>query len=314
MSKLSNSLEDSGLFEKIDHSCGTTKTIFSNKEKTAKVNEGLDWYFRIALGLGADWQFDDNNQTTPPIQSINLEDGQSRYELDDFTSEILNICRVEIIDNSDEHHVIYPVTLSEIEEAYDDYYEDDSTPATYNKIGKFIDIHPAPNYSKTNGLTIYFDRPASRFAFVSFTANATTDVINSTAHGLSNGDTVILETDGTIPTGWTADTVNYYVVGKATDTFQIALTAGGSAVLITDAQTTSNHTYLVTSKSPGIPSIHHPFIADYASFLYCIDKQLPRKNDLFTMVKDHEQSIKSHFGRRNKDTRNIMTTYQRSFR
>lgn len=64
---------------------------------------------------------------------------------------------------------------------------------------------------------------------------ATPGVVSWTAHGLENGDPVVFTTTGALPTGLTASTT-YYVVSKATDTFQIAATIGGSAINTTGSQ------------------------------------------------------------------------------
>jgi hypothetical protein len=69
-----------------------------------------------------------------------------------------------------------------------------------------------------------------------FTANATTDYITSVAHGLSNGDVVVLTTTVTLPAGLSLLTP-YYVINKTTDTFQLSLTSGGTNIDITDTGT-----------------------------------------------------------------------------
>lgn len=61
------------------------------------------------------------------------------------------------------------------------------------------------------------------------TASAATDTITSTAHGLNNGDRVAF-TSG-LNSALRYDQV-YYVVNKATDTFKVAATAGGTAITI----------------------------------------------------------------------------------
>lgn len=64
--------------------------------------------------------------------------------------------------------------------------------------------------------------------------DVTNDTITSNGHGLSNGDRVILFNvfAETLPTGITEGGA-YFVVGSATDTFQISLTSGGAAVNLT---------------------------------------------------------------------------------
>ena len=62
-----------------------------------------------------------------------------------------------------------------------------------------------------------------------FTADAGTDVVTASAHGLTNGQRVRLTSAGTLPAGLSA-AIAYYVVNKTTNTFQVSLTSGGAAV------------------------------------------------------------------------------------
>jgi hypothetical protein len=65
-------------------------------------------------------------------------------------------------------------------------------------------------------------------------ADVTANTITSNGHGLVNTDRVIFYNvvSETIPAGITEGAA-YFVVGSATDTFQIALTSGGAAVDLT---------------------------------------------------------------------------------
>lgn len=78
-------------------------------------------------------------------------------------------------------------------------------------------------------------------ADLAFTASPTSDQLWRTDHGLVDGDTVTLSTDGTLPGGLSTGTT-YYVVNAVQDFFQVSLTSGGDAVDITDAGT-GNHDY-----------------------------------------------------------------------
>jgi hypothetical protein len=60
-----------------------------------------------------------------------------------------------------------------------------------------------------------------------------TDVVNSTAHGLPNGTLVKITATGGSPTGLAADT-HYWVINATANTFQLAATPGGVAVLFTN--------------------------------------------------------------------------------
>lgn len=68
---------------------------------------------------------------------------------------------------------------------------------------------------------------------VSFTADASTDKIQSASHGLSNGFRVYF-TGADLPGGLSRQT-KYYVINKTTNDFEVSLTKGGSAVDITSA-------------------------------------------------------------------------------
>lgn len=83
-----------------------------------------------------------------------------------------------------------------------------------------------------------------------FTA-ATTDIITSAAHGLKNGDMVVLSTTDTLPAGLSTSTV-YWVIEAATNTFKLSATpivnyttgliAPPKAVDVTDTGT-GTHTF-----------------------------------------------------------------------
>jgi hypothetical protein len=121
----------------------------------------------------------------------------------------------------------------------------------------------AASGQKTNTGALTFDVPAGTYGFLTFwntqtlnsgtqyrgyapingsvkgfgevaASDVTNDTVTSSGHGLANADRVILFNvfAESIPTGIIEGAV-YFVVGAATDTFQIALTSGGAAVNLT---------------------------------------------------------------------------------
>lgn len=158
-----NSSTEEGLIQEINRICNASDATYSLKAKTARINMALDRFFTLAFRADGRWSFDDMNQTAPPIQSINLVANQSRYELDDFASEIINVLRVEIKDENGNGVLLRPLSLEEIREDYDEFWETAGTPVGYLKIGEFIDLKPAPSYSSTSGLTLYFERNKDPF-------------------------------------------------------------------------------------------------------------------------------------------------------
>lgn len=97
-----------------------------------------------------------------------------------------------------------------------------------------------------------------------FTA-ATTDIITATAHGLKNGDKVVLTTSGTLPAGLALATV-YFVVQKDTNTFKLSLTSGveGAPVDITDTGS-GTHTFTMHDIGNSI------FVKDFRNAILSFD-------------------------------------------
>lgn len=93
-----------------------------------------------------------------------------------------------------------------------------------------------------------------------FTA-ATTNVITSATHGLSNGNMVVLTTTGTLPAGLSLATV-YYVRDAATNTFKLALTPEGPEIDVTGTGT-GTHTFTMhdIGKSIFIQDFTHAILA-----------------------------------------------------
>ncbi len=75
----------------------------------------------------------------------------------------------------------------------------------------------------------------TQFALVrmTFTANATSNVVTCADHGLIDGQIVNLTTTTTLPGGLSAAT-DYYVVSATLDTLKLSLTEGGDAIDITN--------------------------------------------------------------------------------
>lgn len=64
---------------------------------------------------------------------------------------------------------------------------------------------------------------------------ASPGVVTWNAHGLTNGTRIYLETTGALPTGYST-AVPFFIVNAATNTFQLAATSGGSAIITSGSQ------------------------------------------------------------------------------
>lgn len=78
------------------------------------------------------------------------------------------------------------------------------------------------------------------FNFVDADVSVGADTITLTGHGMANDTAVTMTSSGTLPTGLTSG-VTYYVVGTASNTFQLSATVGGAAINITAAAGGGTH-------------------------------------------------------------------------
>ena len=79
---------------------------------------------------------------------------------------------------------------------------------------------------------------------------ASPGVVSWTAHGAADGMPIVFSTTGVLPTGVTAGTA-YYVKSPATDSFNLAATPGGTAIITTGSQSGVHTATLGTETSRG---------------------------------------------------------------
>jgi hypothetical protein len=303
--------------DEINRICGITDAVYSLKDKIARVNQALDKYWYLASSSAPKGSFDDVNNATLPVEKQNLADGANAYKIGTFTNEVLQILRVAILnDDAKEIDLVREEfdDIAEFNETYSTDSADRGTPTYWTKYGDFIYLRACPDYDETDGLRAYVNKELSKLAFVTFTITiASPGVLTATAHGLSDGDAVILSTNGTLPTGLTADTTVYYLVNKATDTFQLATVPCGTAVNTTGAQT-GTHGFVQINKTPGIPVIHHDYLARWASKSFLIEKKLPQLNAIIRETLIDEKAIQSYWQNRGRELRTIIRPRQRIYK
>jgi len=323
--QLSNNVTRDGLAEEMDRICGSNETSYSLRNKTARVNSALDRYLTLAFRADRNWNFDDINETSPPIDTQAIVSGTNRYKFSAFTETLLSLIRLEILNSAGKGLSLIPETMEDLNQisignetgrisgigtdTFQERYVNASSgiPTHYIKYGGFIYLRPNPNYSLAAALLAYFNRPASKFEFKSFTVTqASPGVFTSVAHGLSANDTVIFNTDGALLTGLAVGTT-YYVIATAltADVFEVSTTLAGSAVNTTGTQS-GNHAFIKTNKSPGVPVIHHPYLARHASLPYLIEKELPSAGSIATLLQQDERAIEEYFSQRDKDVKKRM--------
>ena len=319
--QLSQPIDDSGLIEEITRITGVSTAVYSNKARISRLNNALDQYWFLASQSAPKGTFDDTNQTSLPVETQNLVSGTNAYKTSSFTNKVLQILKLSILTDD---AVEEDLTREEFEDL-DDFYElystdsaDQGTPQYWTKMGDYIYIRPCPSYSESSGLKAYVNRELSKFTWVPVVANTDDTLTTTAAHGLVALDGVIFETDGTIITPITADTVVYYVItaGLTTTKFEVstAYSATGTAVNISDAQAGSNHKYTKTNKEPGIPVIHHEYLARQATLPFLIEKKLPQMNAIAQLINKDEQAILDYWQNRDRELKTIIQTSKRFYK
>lgn len=341
--KLYDTIND-GIVQTLNRLCALSSNaqaaanIYSYKNKMADLNDALDWYFQLAFKSDGQWTFDDINQSSPPIDTQAIVSGTNRYKVSSFTEKILDLIKLEILDASGVGHILIPERIDSLGVSpagvnyignmsgvigsgfggsFQQLYIDapSGTPINYCKFGDFIYLRPNPNYSIAAGLKAYFNRPALKFSFIPFTVTqASPAVFTATAHGLVAGDTVILETDGTLLTGLSVDT-QYYVIsaGLTNDAFELSASLGGSAINTTSTQS-GTHCFLKTSASPGIPIVHHIMLCRRAAMAYLNYTNSFKLGQLPQQVMIDEQAIMAYFAKRGKDIRPRLTVMNQDYK
>lgn len=147
--------------------------ISGNSERlydfTARLNRSYDKAVTIIMSCDGRWQFDDSNYTDLPIGSTDIVSGQADYTLD---IEHLDIIKIVALDTAGNQRIMTPLDIADPQMNY--FLQVSSsgnsgTPMYYDKHGSSLFLYPTPNYNKTAGLIVYFQRKPSYFAYTDTT-------------------------------------------------------------------------------------------------------------------------------------------------
>ena len=297
--KLYEPISQESIFDEINEICNTTAQTYTNKKKVARVNEALDKYWFIASESAPQGTFDDTGNSAGPVETPDLVAGTNAYKLGSLTNNVLQITKVSVLDaDGEEQDLVYEDfdDIRDFKETYSTDSEDRGDPVRWTKFGDFIYLSPCPNYAETDGLRLYVSRELVKFDYTSFTTTFATDLFTTTAvHGLSADDGLVFVTDTTIPGGLTADTVVYYVIasGLTTDDFKVSTVIGGSTITLS-SDGTGNHKFVKVTGEPGIPVIHHDYLAQYASYKY-MDAKHPKFAKTRELIAIYEREIQDYW-------------------
>lgn len=137
-----------------------------------EANNALDRVTSLIMQSDGRWEWDDENNTDLPIATTSLVSGQQDYSL---AITHLQITRVEIQDNVTPTAGWHKLSTIDQKDIFDDALENfpgvtdaqssstNGLPLYYDKLGNSLFLYPAPNYSQTASLKVYFKRPPSYF-------------------------------------------------------------------------------------------------------------------------------------------------------
>ena len=142
----------------------------------------LDWYYGLAFLYGKGLNYDDETHTAPPIDTQKIVSGTNRYKLSDFTMDVVGTIRVEILSSAGKGLSLKKDTFSELDngsrtnesgrvgwinkDTFQEKYvnADSGVPSSYIIYGNYVYFDKKPNYSESDGLLFYVNRPADQFA------------------------------------------------------------------------------------------------------------------------------------------------------
>jgi hypothetical protein len=133
---------------------------------TRAVNRGVSRLFLTALSADRNVQVDDFNHGDYPQVDIDLVSGQRRYSIlqDSNLNDILKINAVVVLDENDQPKDIKIIDIKD-KGAEGIRWQDteDQTPYVADYSAGVLDLDPAPDYNKTDGLRVYVQREPELF-------------------------------------------------------------------------------------------------------------------------------------------------------
>jgi hypothetical protein len=147
-----------GLVEDIDFICGTDATSYPLQDKARNANR---WYYKaVVAGIKANrkWQYDDSNQSSLPISTTTLVDGQNDYEL---PTNLIKLEAVEVKDSAGVWHRLKHIDFADMPVSITDFQTTSGMPQYYDIVGDSLWLEAAPSSIQVTlvaGLKIYYSR------------------------------------------------------------------------------------------------------------------------------------------------------------
>lgn len=151
---------------------GTTALL---QQVTGLINSGFDHFMPLLLSYDDYIRWDDTNHTDKPSGKINLVSGQSDYKIttDGNSLDILNFAKVRVLQSSTATNYVELEKMTLDDERVADAISPNPSitgvPEYWLENGNKIFLYPAPNYSATNGIQLFFERKQKVFVYTDTT-------------------------------------------------------------------------------------------------------------------------------------------------
>jgi len=165
--QFSDNTNNTGIVQQVRSMMRVDATQWPTYQVVNSVNNYLDTITGYAIGADRRFQFDDSNHTKLPIGTTDLTATQSDYSFltDEQGNSILNLLRIDILDDNGDWRKMTPIDEADINIALDEFEENNGDPIYYDKIAdNIIRLYPTPDTTVSAGLKFYFQRTPSYFA------------------------------------------------------------------------------------------------------------------------------------------------------
>jgi hypothetical protein len=159
--QFSDTTNKQGIIQDISWLTGADLNKYSIEDRTRSINEWSKTVWTWIMTNYGGWQFVDSNELVDgDIEGVtqDLTSGTSVYPI----ATALVIRKVEVSDDNDNWIKLKPYTLDQVG-SETEFQSTAGTPAYYRPVGNKILIKPEPNYSKTDGLRVFFDKDMMEF-------------------------------------------------------------------------------------------------------------------------------------------------------
>ena len=160
----------------------TDANSFTAANMLLAINNAYERVATLILQSDGRWEWDDLNNTDLPIATTSLVSSQADYSI---ATTHLSINRIEVKDTSGNWYQLTPLNQTDLEGiALTDFLETAAQPTYYDVIGNSIFLYPAPNYSQSASLKVYFQRGPTLYTSGEVTTGTKEPGFNSLFHRL----------------------------------------------------------------------------------------------------------------------------------